>query len=146
MHACLHPPPVVAGAHPPWLPWPIQAIDVEVAQGPGLPYRMVHVVIDYTQVDSKPVLGGYRNKRSGAVYHHSATQTPKTPKYDSAAPKMEREVQTKNNKATSQQTVREAATQMARPGVLLDENNDRCARMQQGILWWCVKKLRLTAL
>jgi hypothetical protein len=59
----------------------LRLIDVQVEQGPGLPNRMLRVLMDYTQSDSKPYLGGFRNKRSGAVYHHAVTQTPRAPKY-----------------------------------------------------------------
>jgi hypothetical protein len=59
----------------------LRLIDVQVEQGPGLPNRMLRVLMDYTQSDSKAYLGGFRNKRSGAVYHHAVTQTPRAPKY-----------------------------------------------------------------
>lgn len=52
----------------------LRAIDVEIAQGPGLPHRMVRVLLDYSQQDNKPYMGGFRNKRSGVVYHHAVTQ------------------------------------------------------------------------
>ncbi|KAG2451443.1 hypothetical protein HYH02_004041 [Chlamydomonas schloesseri] len=103
----------------------LKAIEVEVAQGPGMPHRLVRVLLDYTQCDAKPYLGGFRNKRTGAVYHHGATQTPRAPKYSEADRKLSRETQTVKIKQHSQQTVREQATQMARPGVLLDVQYDK---------------------
>lgn len=96
-----------------------------MAQGPGMPHRLVRVLLDYTQCDAKPYLGGFRNKRTGAVYHHGATQTPRAPKYSEADRKLSRETQTVKIKQHSQQTVREQATQMARPGVLLDNDYDK---------------------
>ncbi len=93
--------------------------------GPGLPHRMLRVLLDFTQQDRKPYLGGYRNKRTGAVYHHAGTQTPRAPKYSEADRKLSRETQTVKQKKHSQQTVREQATQMERPGVLLDTTYDK---------------------
>jgi hypothetical protein len=69
----LNPPPLTAPS--------LQAIDVEVNQGPGLPFKMVHVVLDYSQQQQKSYMGGFKNKRTGAVYHHVWTQTPRQPKY-----------------------------------------------------------------
>jgi len=42
---------------------------------------MVHVVLDYSDQQQKSYIGGFRNKRTGAVYHHAWTQTPRQPKY-----------------------------------------------------------------
>ncbi|KAG2484208.1 hypothetical protein HYH03_016943 [Edaphochlamys debaryana] len=103
----------------------LKAIDVEVEQGPGMPHRMVRVLLDFTQQDRKPYLGGFRNKRTGAVYHHAASQTPRAPKYSEADRKLSRETQTVKAKQHSQQTVREQATQMARPGLDMDDTYDK---------------------
>ncbi|EFJ50994.1 hypothetical protein VOLCADRAFT_103627 [Volvox carteri f. nagariensis] len=103
----------------------LKAIEVEVEQGPGLPHRLVRVLMDLTQCEFKPYMGGFRNKRTGAVYHHAVTQTPRAPKYSEADRKLSRETQTVKIKQHSQQTVREQATQMMRPGMLLDETYDR---------------------
>lgn len=100
-------------------------IDVEVQQGPGLPNKMMRVLMDYSQVDAKLYLGGFKNKRTGAIYHHAVTQTPKAPKYANAEPKLERQTQTVKTKTRTAQTVREAATQMERPGVTIDTTYDR---------------------
>ncbi|KXZ48110.1 hypothetical protein GPECTOR_30g205 [Gonium pectorale] len=103
----------------------LRAIEVEVEQGPGLPHRLVRVLMDLTQCDPKPYLGGFRNKRTGAVYHHAGTQTPRAPKYSEEDRKLSRETQTVKVKVHSQQTVREQATQMERPGMLLDTTYDK---------------------
>ncbi|GIL70427.1 hypothetical protein Vretimale_3562 [Volvox reticuliferus] len=103
----------------------LKAIEVEVEQGPGMPHRLVRVLMDLTQCENKTYLGGFRNKRTGAVYHHAVTQTPRAPKYSEADRKLSRETQTVKVKQHSQQTVREQATQMMRPGVLLDVTYDR---------------------
>lgn len=70
-----------SAAHPRMEQGRYTAIDVEVNQGPGLPFKMISVLLDYSELQSKPYLGGYKNKKSGAVYHHAWTQTPKAPKY-----------------------------------------------------------------
>ncbi|GIL47309.1 hypothetical protein Vafri_4164 [Volvox africanus] len=103
----------------------LKAIEVEVEQGPGMPHRLVRVLMDLTQCETKPYMGGFRNKRTGSVYHHAVTQTPRAPKYSEADRKLSRETQTVKVKQHSQQTVREQATQMMRPGVLLDVAYDR---------------------
>lgn len=35
----------------------------------------------YTQMDSKRYMGGFKSKRTGAIYHHATTQTPRALKY-----------------------------------------------------------------
>lgn len=100
-------------------------IDVEVNQGANLPYKMMQVVLDFSQLQSKPFLGGFKNKRTGAIYHHAGTQTPKAPKYLGAERKLERETQTVKVKQRTAQTQREMATQMERPGVIIDTSEDR---------------------
>jgi hypothetical protein len=107
----------------------LQAIDVEVDCGPGLPCRLVHVVIDVSSISAKPYMGGYRHKGTGTTLHHAATQTAKAPPpatgKGSLSQKLERTTQTTYWAASSAQTVREAGTQMARPGLLLDVSGDR---------------------
>lgn len=103
----------------------VKAIDVELDQGPGMPHRLIRILLDYTQIDQKPYIGGYRNKRTEVVYHHAVTQTPRKPKYTEKDRKYSRETQTVKQLTRSQQTQREQGTQMARPGVLLDDSEDR---------------------
>jgi hypothetical protein len=96
------------------------------------------------QNGQKPFLGGYRHKHSGALYHHACSQTPQAAKQTGrqqeaaaaaaaagqglpAKQKLCRETKTIKAANTSCQTVREAATQMARPGLELDCSGDRCA-------------------
>jgi len=125
---------------------------VEVDGGPGAPCRLLHVTMDVTalQQHRKPYLGGYRHRQSGATYHHASSQTPQpadsniarrgaaaaTASALTAAAglvdggskpnvQLSRETQTKDTSSTSSQTVREAATQMARPGLELDSSGDR---------------------
>ena len=42
---------------------------------------MVRVMLDYSQQQQKSYIGGFKNKRSGVVYHHAWTQTPRQSKY-----------------------------------------------------------------
>lgn len=43
--------------------------------------RCCQVAIDQTEMQKKLYLGGFRNKKTGALYHHACTQTPRKPKY-----------------------------------------------------------------
>ncbi|GAX74047.1 hypothetical protein CEUSTIGMA_g1497.t1 [Chlamydomonas eustigma] len=103
----------------------MKAIDAEINQGPNLPYKLMRVLLDYSQQQPKPFVGGYKNKRTGVVFHHAWTQTPKEPKYLGVERKLERETQTVKVAQRSAQTMREAATQMERPGVIIDTSEDR---------------------
>lgn len=137
---------------------------MEVDCGPGLPCKLLHVTLDVSALQhssgSKPFLGGFRHKQTGAVFHHASIQTPdqqhhqqqgksrKPRKQQHAAAavaaaaavvglhdegqdvcwvgeKLTRETQTVVAASCSSQTVREAATQMAAPGLLLDCSGDR---------------------
>lgn len=119
-----------------------QAIDVEVDCGPGTPCKLLHVLIDVSamQQDRKVFMGGYKHKHNGSVYHHACSQTPKPPTQETikdvaaaddghpcaaGKQKLSRETQTIKAASTSSQTVREAATQVARPGLELDCSGDR---------------------
>lgn len=118
----------------------MQAVDVEVDCGVGLPCKLLHVTMDVSALETgtKPFLGGFKHKQAGTVYHHASIQTaqgqsqhtqgPKQPVQQDAAEseqKLTRETQTIKESSCSCQTVREAATQMAAPGLLLDCTGDR---------------------
>lgn len=115
---------------------------MEVDSGPGTACQLLRVTIDITplQQNPKPFLGGYRHKQNGVIYHHACSQTPPQPKQQRGAKgtsaaaasldrleKLTRQTQTVKSATTSSQTVREVATQMARPGLELDAAGDRCA-------------------
>uniref|UniRef100_A0A7S0VK68 IQ motif and ubiquitin-like domain-containing protein n=1 Tax=Polytomella parva TaxID=51329 RepID=A0A7S0VK68_9CHLO len=102
-----------------------RAIDVEIDQGPDIPRHLIQVLLDYTQMDRKPYLGGFKHKLTSVVYHHASTQTPRQPKYTEADRKLSRETQTVKVKKHHQQTFRDQATQMERPGFLLNTSSDR---------------------
>jgi hypothetical protein len=133
----------------------LQAIDVEVDYGQG-PCRLVHVAVDVSglQPSSKPFLGGFRHKQTGTTFHHASMQTVAQAgaqhsraglKQGAAAAaaagagagsdeggccslaKLTRETQTVKAASSSCQTVREAATQVAVPGLLLGCSGDRWA-------------------
>jgi len=74
----------------------------------------------------KAYLGGYRNKATGAIYHHSTTQTPTEAKKASRdVSKLRcRETQTYVVRTLSVQPYRESGTQMARQDLLLDTSAD----------------------
>lgn len=74
----------------------------------------------------KPYIGGYRNKKSGAVYYHASAQThvERKNKWDDKEPRFSRETQTMKVKTRSQQTCRETSTQMARPDLYIDDSGD----------------------
>lgn len=98
--------------------------------GPEQPLKTIQILIDYSQVLQKPYLGGYRNKRTGVVYHHGGTQTPRQPKPNASKIKQTRETQTVKSQSRTQQSKREASTQVARPGMLLNTIHDRWAWLQ----------------
>jgi hypothetical protein len=141
----------------------LQAIDVEVDCGEGLPCKLLHVAIDVSalQASSKPYLGGLRHTQAGTTFHHASMQTqaegqagsggagaghPTTAAAGSAAagsssggsggrkriPKLSRETQTLKEASRSCQSLREAATQAAVPGLLLDCSGDRWVRVREG--------------
>jgi hypothetical protein len=111
------------------------------------------------QSSTKPYLGGFKHKQEGTIFHHACIQTPqdqgpsrKGHKQLSAAAtgaaaaavaqeqavcvqlseKLTRETQTVQETTCSSQTVREASTQMAAPGLLLDCSGDRSVAEWQG--------------
>merc|ERR1719389_103165 len=75
-------------------------------------------------VIEKPYLGGFRNKESGATYHHAVTQTAPLQKKEIHAIRFHREVQTYEYRTRSTQCKRENGTQMAKAGLYIDSNND----------------------
>lgn len=103
------------------------AIDVELPplEGPGGGQpRIVTIPIDVSQVKKLPYLGGYRNKKTKVEYFHAQVQTDKKPREWKKDFKFTRETQTVEERTRTIQTKREAATQMQRPDLLLDESRD----------------------
>jgi hypothetical protein len=83
----------------------------------------VQVIKDHLH-HPKSFLGGFRHKYYGTVYHHAATQTARKKKKAERV-KFHRETQTIQIVSRSQQTNREAGTQMERSDLLQDHSNDR---------------------
>jgi hypothetical protein len=98
----------------------VRAIDVTLDRSS----RRLHVLLDASAQDRKPFLGGYRHHGTGAVYHHASSQTPRQPRNVQWALKFSRETQTIHTKTRSQQSVREAATQMVRPDCVIEDETD----------------------
>lgn len=101
-------------------------IDVKVTVGPDTYFFPVSIE-KVKGVDARKVyLGGYRNKLTGAIYHHAATQTPsdrKTVKKDYNNLRT-RETQTFETRTLSVQLGRECGTQMERVDLRLDNKRD----------------------
>jgi hypothetical protein len=101
-------------------------ISVEVQFGVDIPPKLIQVPIVRAMPEKKPFLGGYRSRKNGVEYHHGSTQTDPAPRNlaaDAADQKFHRETQTAVLQTRSQQSVREAGTQMPR-GHLLQEEGD----------------------
>mmetsp|Transcript_78594 Transcript_78594/g.143167 ORF Transcript_78594/g.143167 Transcript_78594/m.143167 type:complete len:543 (-) Transcript_78594:144-1772(-) len=76
-------------------------------------------------VMEKPYLGGYRNKETGASYHHAVTQTAPLQKKEIHTIRFHREVQTYEYRTRSTQCKRENGTQMAKHGLYIDTREDK---------------------
>ena len=101
-------------------------ISVEVQFGVDIPPKLIQVPIVRAMPDKKPFLGGYRSRKNGLEYHHATAQTDPAPRNlaaDAENQKFHRETQTAVLQTRSQQSVREAGTQMPR-GHLLQEEGD----------------------
>lgn len=99
-------------------------IDVDVEDQHGLKRISVHV--DDTELNHKPYLGGFRNKHTQQLYHHATVQTCLSGKKQTATSEVYcRDSQTVDVKSCGSQSLREVATQMSRPGLLLDTSYDR---------------------
>ena len=74
----------------------------------------------------KPYFGGYRNKNSGKIYHHSCSQTPTENRSESKdiSKLRTRETQTYEYRTCSVQPYRECGTQMQRIDLYLDDHKD----------------------
>lgn len=75
-------------------------------------------------VMEKPYFGGYRNKMTGATFHHAVTQTAPIHKKDVHIIRFHREAQTYEYRTRSTQCKREAGTQMEKVGLYVDQRDD----------------------
>lgn len=102
----------------------LRSIEVPVHYGDDVPSKTIFVTMTKA-FERKPFLGGYRNKKTDAMYHHATTQTQieREARRD-ATGKASRVTQTQGT-TRSVQTRRECATQMSRPDVVVDTTFDR---------------------
>jgi len=90
--------------------------------------EMVRIPVAIIREDSRKLyLGGYRNKKTGVVYHHASSQTTfeRANKWDNMPERFTRQTQTVDVVTRSIQTVRESATQMKRRDLYIDESKDK---------------------
>jgi len=114
-------------------------LNIEVTYGESMGTHFLSLEV-LEPAFKKPFLGGYRHRKTGIEYHHASAQTeyisakkrqlmlsgaPMQDTEEDQVPKLHRETQTVKTKTTSQQTMREQGTQMAKPGVVIDTSNDR---------------------
>jgi len=104
-------------------------ISVEVQFGVDIPPKLIQVPIVRAMPEKKAFLGGFRSRKTALEYHHASSQTDPAARSgaDDASEKFHRETQTAVLQTRSQQSVREAGTQMPR-GHLLEEEGDAVLR------------------
>ena len=84
------------------------------------------VVVEIERVMGKKLfLGGYRNKKTGAEYHHAAVQTNPKPRPPSMIEKNCRDTQTVEARHLQQQTKNDTSTQMTGIGVYIANESDK---------------------
>ena len=71
----------------------------------------------------KPYFGGFRNNRTGQIYHHAFSQTDQSANYHPN--KTERSVQTYQYETKSTVMMREFGVQMEKTGLYIDNRNDK---------------------
>jgi len=99
-------------------------ISVEVHFGADIPPKLIQVPIVRAMPEKKAFLGGYRSRKTHLEYHHASSQTDRVQQSaDATSSKFHRETQTAVLQTRSQQSVREAGTQMPR-GHLAEEVGD----------------------
>mmetsp|Transcript_32412 Transcript_32412/g.23945 ORF Transcript_32412/g.23945 Transcript_32412/m.23945 type:complete len:105 (+) Transcript_32412:221-535(+) len=87
--------------------------------------NQIKIVSVEVEKASKPkaYIGGFRNNRSGQMFHHAFTQTDQNAKYH--PDKNERLVQTYQYKTKSTGMMREFGTQMEKTGLFIDKRKDK---------------------
>lgn len=73
----------------------------------------------------KPMLGGYRHKKTQVIFHHASTMTMPKPRPPSDIERFSRDTQTTEQKQIAQQTTNEMATQMTKIGTYVSSEKDR---------------------
>lgn len=99
-------------------------IEVKVSLASGDYY--FPVLVEKSQAGAKKYLGGFRNRVTGRIYHHSTTQTPTENKQQlkDVSKLRTRETQTYQERSLSVQPYRESGTQMGRIDLVLDNKRD----------------------
>ncbi|CAL1271195.1 unnamed protein product [Larinioides sclopetarius] len=77
------------------------------------------------QISKKPFLGGYRHKVTGQIFHHAIIQTCPSPWKYNFALQFNRDTQTVELKDKSQQTPKDASTQVQARNIYLSTANDK---------------------
>ncbi|KAL4436599.1 hypothetical protein ABPG75_003738 [Micractinium tetrahymenae] len=100
------------------------------------PLLPAHSHASFASPAQKPFLGGFRNRQSGAVFHHAATQTdplPQRPPSRPRAPRLSSGAQTdKPQRSRAAQCACDAATQCLRPGWAEDRSEGRMLELPTG--------------
>jgi len=96
-------------------------IEVKIADGPDGKIRTIKVNVTFTQVE-KVFLGGFRDSRNGALYHHAKTQTAPATR-GTQNERFHRDTQTYRVTSKSCNTKRECGTQMARKDLAISEES-----------------------
>jgi hypothetical protein len=96
------------------------------SENPDVPPKRITITVERAQ-GRKPYLGGFRNKRTGAIYHHGSTQTARGPRTQPEDRKeaFHRETQTLERKTRSVQLPRSTGTQMDKRGVHVSSKGDK---------------------
>jgi len=96
-------------------------IEVKIADGPEGKIRTIKVNVTF-KIAEKVFLGGFRDSRNGALYHHAASQTaPKSRGTENQ--RFHRDTQTYDVTSKSCNTTRECGTQMARKDLAIKDDS-----------------------
>uniref|UniRef100_A0A7S1J067 IQ motif and ubiquitin-like domain-containing protein n=1 Tax=Eutreptiella gymnastica TaxID=73025 RepID=A0A7S1J067_9EUGL len=105
-------------------------VQVQINYGEGIPPKMVTVAV-VKGFQHKQYMGGFRHKKTESEYHHAVAQTDPKKKEPKPKPPCYSRVTQTAGITRSQQTKREAWTQMARPGLEIDISADQLYHPKQ---------------
>eukprot|EP00941_MAST-03F_sp_MAST-3F-sp1_P000081 g81.t1 len=104
-----------------------EKFDVVVkSDDPDVPPKKISILVERPE-KRKPYLGGFRNKRSGTIYHHGSTQTNERSKqwWEGKPEKFHRDTQTIDQKTRTVQLPKEVGTQMEKKGLHIEKRTDK---------------------